>query len=220
VPPEVFRPPGHGRLSAVLIGVFNRIAIGANALGTLVVLVLVIVMNFDVAARGIFNAPFRGVVEVVIFSMILIVFLQLPDVVRVDRLTRSDGFMAVVGERYPALGQAMRRSVDAISCVFMALAAYASWPAFAEAFESCSYLSAPEFGPPSTGYLIADLREATVRCDYFGTPGIFTAPWWPVRLVIVLSAGLAAILFLFKAIFSSRPPQLLHAEEIDRDGPL
>ena len=61
-------------------------------LATLVVLALVLVVNYDMGARNLFNAPFNGAVEVVQFSMVLIVFLQLPDVVRVNRLTRSDGF--------------------------------------------------------------------------------------------------------------------------------
>ena len=81
--------------------VVDRLAIAANAIGTLVVLILVVVVNFDVGARGIFNSPFLGAVEVVQFSMVLIVFLQLPDVVRVDRLTRSDGFLVAVGNRFP-----------------------------------------------------------------------------------------------------------------------
>ena len=103
--------------------VLNRIAVVANALGTLVVFALVAVMNVDVVARGVFNAPFRGVVEDVIFSMILIVFLQLPDVVRVDRLTRSDGLLAVIGERRPEIAQLMARIIDAIACLFMGMIA-------------------------------------------------------------------------------------------------
>ena len=72
----------------------RNVAIGANAVGTLTVLVLVVVMNIDVVARGVFHAPFLGVVDIVIFSMILIVFLQLPDVIRVNRLkARLCGFL-------------------------------------------------------------------------------------------------------------------------------
>ena len=79
----------------------DRIAIAANAIGTLVVLALVAVVNFDVVARGVFNAPFLGAVEVVQFSMVLIVFLQLPDVIRVGRLTRSDGFLQLLDRARP-----------------------------------------------------------------------------------------------------------------------
>ncbi|WP_208988813.1 hypothetical protein [Labrenzia sp. VG12] len=33
------------------------VAIGANAVGTLIVLGLVLIVNYDVVARGLFNAP-------------------------------------------------------------------------------------------------------------------------------------------------------------------
>jgi hypothetical protein len=112
----------------------------------------------------------------------------------------------------------LTRIVDGAACVFMALVAYATWPVFVEAFESCHYFTPPEFGPPFTGELITDLRDATARCDYFGTPGIFTAPWWPVRLVIALSAGLACILFFFKAMIFGRRPARLHLEEFEEAG--
>jgi TRAP-type C4-dicarboxylate transport system permease small subunit len=51
-------------------------AVIANMLGTGVLFVLVVIMNSDVVARGIFHAPIRGVTEIVIFSLVLIVFLQ------------------------------------------------------------------------------------------------------------------------------------------------
>ncbi|QDG75981.1 TRAP transporter small permease [Labrenzia sp. PHM005] len=151
--------------------VANWVAIGANAVGTLIVLALVLVVSYDVVARGFFNAPFRGAVEVVQFSMVLIVFLQLPDVVRVGRLTRSDGFLTVLGVTRPGLVKSLRRLIDFASAVFMALVAYAIWPEFLEMYETK---------------------------DFFGVPGVFTAPWWPIKLAIYLSAGLCTVIFLLK----------------------
>ncbi|MHA1564268.1 MAG: TRAP transporter small permease subunit [Alphaproteobacteria bacterium] len=191
----------------------GKIAMLSNAVGTLTVLALVIIMNIDVVARGLFNAPFRGVIEVVIFSMILIVFLQLPDVVRVNRLTRSDGLLTVIGASRPRLGRALTRTVDAIACIFMAIATYATWPEFIDTIQSCHYFTPPEFGPAFTGDLFTDLRAATARCEYFGTPGIFTAPWWPARLVISASTGLCSLLFLFKVLLGGRQPELVHMRD-------
>lgn len=151
-----------------------NIAIVANALGTLVVLALVAVVNYDVVARGVFNKPFMGAVEVVQFSMVLIVFLQLPDVARANRLTRSDGFLVILGNSRPGLSQLIQRFIDTISCVFMLLIAIAIWPEFIELLE--------------TG-------------DYFGIPGVFTAPVWPLKLVIFASAALCSLIFAFKVIF-------------------
>ena len=44
----------------------NSISTLANVIGTLVVLSLVIIINYDVFARGIFNSPFR--VQLKLFS--------------------------------------------------------------------------------------------------------------------------------------------------------
>lgn len=151
----------------------NATAMAANVLGTLVVLALVVIVNTDVVARGVFNTPFRGSVEVVQFSMALIVFLQLPDVVRVNRLTRSDGLLSVLGNSKPLVARWLSKVIDSVSAVLMALVAYAIWPEFIEAWE--------------TG-------------DFFGTPGIFTAPWWPVKLVIFFSATLCCLIWLGKVI--------------------
>lgn len=145
----------------------------ANAAGTFVVIALIAVVNYDIIARGLFNKPFLGAVEVVQFSMVLIVFLQLPDVVRVGRLTRSDGLLGMLSMKAPAKGLFLRRFIDVISAGFMILVAYAIWPEFVEMWESQ---------------------------DFFGVPGVFTAPWWPVKLVIFLSACLCTLHFLLHVI--------------------
>jgi TRAP-type C4-dicarboxylate transport system permease small subunit len=149
----------------------NGIAITANVIGTLVVLALVAIVNYDVVARGFFNAPFMGAVEVVQFSIVLIVFLQLPDVVRVNRLTASDGFQNVMANRFPRFTAALRAVINVLSAIFMGLVAVAIFPEFTEMWETK---------------------------DYFGVPGVFTAPWWPIKLVILLSAALCTLLFALK----------------------
>lgn len=145
----------------------------ANAAGTLVVLALVAVVNYDVVARGVFNVPFMGAVEVVQFSMVLIVFLQLPDVIRVNRLTRSDGFLVLAAKRLPRFSTALGQMINLLAAVFMLLVAIAIWPEFVDMFETR---------------------------DFFGVPGVFTAPWWPIKLVIFLSAALCSLMFLLKAL--------------------
>jgi TRAP-type C4-dicarboxylate transport system permease small subunit len=164
----------------------DGIAIGANAIGTTIVLCLVLIVNFDVVARGVFNAPFLGAVEVVQFSMVFIVFLQLPDVVRVNRLTRSDGFLVVIEGFSPKTAAVMRRIIDTISAIFMTLIAIAIWPEFLEMWETK---------------------------DYFGVPGVFTAPWWPIKLCIFLSAALCTLIFAIKVLRHTPKPRLIRAPE-------
>ena len=151
----------------------SGIAIAANAAGTFVVILLIAVVNYDIVARGVFGKPFLGAVEVVQFSMVLIVFLQLPDVIRVGRLTRSDGFLNLTLRRKPPAGRMLSRIIDIASAAFMAIVAIAMWPEFVEMWESQ---------------------------DFFGVPGVFTAPWWPVKLVIFLSAVMCTIHFLLRVI--------------------
>ena len=162
---------------SALTRIASGVAIAANVAGTFVVIALIAVVNYDIVARGLFNQPFLGAVEVVQFSLVLIVFLQLPDVIRVGKLTRSDGFLSLMRRRKPALGSWMSRLIDLASCVFMVLVAVAIWPEFIEMWESQ---------------------------DYFGVPGVFTAPWWPIKLVIFLSACLCAIHFAIHIFTQTR----------------
>ena len=151
----------------------ERVSMGANAIGTLCVLGLVAIVNYDVVARGVFNAPFLGAVEVVQFSLVFIVFLQLPDVVRVGRLTRSDGFLLLMGKRMPRLALWLQRFIDTLAAIFMTLTAYAIWPEFLKMWKTQ---------------------------DFFGVPGVFTAPYWPIKLVIFASASLCLLLFIGKVV--------------------
>lgn len=175
---------------ASVIDALNRavgaLAIAANACGTLVVLALVLLVNYDVVARGVFSAPFLGAVEVVQFSMVLIVFLQLPDVCRVNRLTRSDGFLVVLGDRHPGAARVLRSIINLISGVLMVLIAVAIWPEFVKMFESK---------------------------DYFGVPGVFTAPWWPLKLTIFASAVLCAAIFFLKLVLPVPKAPLVRLSE-------
>jgi len=151
----------------------NGLAMAANVVGTLTVLVLVVIVNYDVVARGVFSAPLHGAYELVQFSIVFIVFLQLPDVVRVDRLTRSDGFLLLMDSKRPRFAAVLRRVIHAMSAFFMAMIAIIMFPEFLKMLETR---------------------------DYFGVPGVFTAPWWPIKLVIASSATLCSVLFILKIL--------------------
>lgn len=181
---------------------FVGIALIANTIGTIVIFILVAIMNFDVIARGLFNAPLRGVFEVVIFSLALIVFLQLPDVVHSNRLTRSDGFLNLMHTRFPAFGNLLGRAIDLLAGIFMACIAYAYWPEFFDSLGTCRFIAGPEFGAPAEGVL-AEIKAGWSRCEYYGTPGIFTAPWFPVKFVIAFSVSLCSIIFFFKVLMGA-----------------
>ena len=158
----------------------------ANAAGTLVVLGLVVMINADVISRNAFNAPFPGTYEMVQFLLVMIVFLQLPDVIRINRLTRSDGALAMLADRRPGIARFFARIIDGGSAIFMGLIAYAVWPEFLRSWGSGAF---------------------------FGTPGLFTAPYWPIHLIIVCSGALGCAIFVAKALTGRRRPERLHLEE-------
>ncbi len=194
----------------------TAVAVVANVGGALVVLCLVALINSDVFAREVLHAPIKGVAELVIFSMILIVFLQLPDVVRTNRLTRSEGVLSGFFSDRPTIADVANRVLDAMAFAFMVMIAWTVWPEFFEAFETCHFFSQPDFGPPPTGDLFVDLTAASKRCEYFGTPGIFTAPWWPARLAIAFGVTLAAVVFGLKTLFGDPLKNQTHSD-MDED---
>ena len=185
---------------AGLTRVANTLAITATVAGTCTVLVLVVILNVDVIARSLFNAPLKGTYEIVQLAVVFIVFLQLPDVVRVDRLTRSDGFLNLLHGRRPALTANIRRIINAMSAIFMGLIAYIMFPEFLKMWDTQ---------------------------DFFGVPGVFTVPWWPVKLVIASGSALACVIFVLKVITAQDRPQLVRIPEHDdtenpdmpKDGP-
>lgn len=174
-----------------------------NVIGTTMLFGLVTVLNIDVVSRGVFHAPLKGSIELVVFAMVLIVFLQLPDVVRTNRLTRSDGFLLVTRKRNRRVADTISRIIDGLSCVFMAFIVYAVWPEVVETIESCAFFTQPEFGPAPTGYFFQDLSDAWARCEYFGTPGVFTAPKWPLHVATLIGVFLCAGVFLLKTILGN-----------------
>ena len=105
--------------------------------------------------------------------MVLIVFLQLPDVVRVGRLTRSDGLLLLLEYKCPRVARVISFFINLLSAAIMSLVAIAMFPEFIDMWETQ---------------------------DYFGIPGVFTAPWWPLKLIILGSAALCTVLFLLKLI--------------------
>ena len=175
---------------AGLTRIANSLAIAANVAGTLCVLALVVILNVDVVMRSLFNAPLKGTYELVQLAVVFIVFLQLADVVRVDRLTRSDGFLKLMHGRRPGFTNGLRRIINAVSAIFMGLIAYITFPEFLKMWGTQ---------------------------DYFGVPGVFTVPWWPVKLVIASGSALACFIFVLKVISAQDRPAPIRTPEQDGD---
>jgi TRAP-type mannitol/chloroaromatic compound transport system permease small subunit len=143
-----------------------------NAVGSLWVLLLVILICADSFGRSFFNRPIDGVTELVAVSLAVIVFCQLPDTARLGRLTRSDTVLL---------------RLEASNATSAALAVIG--------FEllGAAVMVAIIIG---TGPL---LIESFTRGYYIGEHGIFTLPEWPLKGLVVLGSAACLLCFLARA---------------------
>lgn len=167
-------PPQGGAFGAG----FRHAVEGLNALGSGWIFVLVVLIDTESITRTFFNRPIQGVIEIIEMSIVAIVFVQLPDALRVGKLTRSDGLFNLMLERRPRLGRAMGVVYELLGAIFMGLILYGSVPL---------------------------VREAYVRDYFVGEIGLFTFPIWPVNLVIVIGSLFMTVQFLIFAGRYARP---------------
>ena len=155
-----------------VIRAFSGLVAGLNSVGTAWIFVLMVIINVDVLSRYLFNAPIQGVAEIVELSIVGIVFLQISDAVRAGRLTRSDGLFQQIVKRRPVLGHAMGAIFDLAGVMFFTFILFGAVPRLVEAYER--------------GYFV-------------GNEGLFVAPVWPVRLILVIGCVVVAMQFALLA---------------------
>lgn len=143
----------------------DAVTAGLNVVGTLLIVAIMVLINTDVLGRSLFGAPVSGVPEIVSMSIVAIVFLQVAQAFRKGRLTRSEAVLNFVGAR-------SGRARLTMELVFSLAAIALTWQLIRA--------SLPLF------------EKAWVRNTFQGTVGDFTAPIWPVKLIILI--GCAALL--------------------------
>jgi TRAP-type mannitol/chloroaromatic compound transport system permease small subunit len=151
--------------------ILDRAVVVLNAIGSLWVLLLVLLIDADAIGRTLFNLPIAGMIEIVAVSLAVIVFCQLADTIRLGKLTRSDTFLArlSMGARS---GRLVVAGFELLGALVMALIVVGTVPLLMQSYER--------------GYFI-------------GVRGVFTFPDWPVKLVIVIGAMAALLCFLVRA---------------------
>lgn len=140
-----------------------------NALGSVWIAVLMVLINADVLSREAFTAPIRGVSELVALSIVGIVFLQIAHTLWSGRITRSDSLLDRLMTRYPAVGHGLDCVFNLAGTAVMAILCWASWPYFLRAW---------------------------TEGEYVGALGDFTAPTWPIRLIILIGSAATSLTFL------------------------
>jgi TRAP-type mannitol/chloroaromatic compound transport system permease small subunit len=143
-----------------------------NAIGSLWVLLLVILICTDSFGRSFFNHPLDGVTEIVAVTMAVIVFCQLPDTVRLGKLTRSETLLVMFQASNAMIPRMIVVGFDVLGMIVMGAIIVGTWPLLVESF---------------------------VRGYYIGEHGVFTIPDWPIKAIIVLGSAACFPCFLVRA---------------------
>ncbi|MEX0344277.1 MAG: TRAP transporter small permease subunit [Rhizobiaceae bacterium] len=155
--------------------IIDRITAGLNVIGTLLIVAIMVLINADVIGRGFFNLPISGVPEMVSMSIVAIVFLQVAQAFRMGRLTRTEALLNIL-EKRSAKARALVELIFSVGAlVLMWQLLTASWPLFVKSW---------------------------VRNTFEGTIGDFTAPIWPVKLIILIGCTALMVQLLMLAISS------------------
>jgi len=153
----------------IAFSLLDRITMLFNVTGTLLIVALMVLIGADVFGRQAFNAPLSGVPELVSLSIVAIVFLQVPQALRSGRFTRSDSVISLVLKRWPRAGATLETIYDLVAIAILSALIYASWPLF-----------------------VSDWQKN----NFVGAVGDFTAPVWPVKLIIVVGTVLLMLQFV------------------------
>lgn len=159
------RPPSDRRGA---LWFWNRSVDGLAALGTIMIVALMVMIGADVVVRNVFGASLPLVAELGALTVVLIVFLQLGTTVRNDRLASTDFFLAAVAARRPRAAMAIRAVFDLFGAAICAGIAWSSW-----------------------GILVRDWEHR----EFIGVTGVLTMPTSPFRALILLGALVATVQF-------------------------
>ncbi len=144
-----------------------------NAVGTAWILALMLLINADVVGRGAFGNPINGVPEMVSLSILGIVFLQLANTLSVGRLTRSDAILGAVRRRLPRLADGIDAAFHATGAVMMGIVLTSAWSIY---------------------------ERSVARGEFVGAVGNFTAPTWPINLIVVVGGAAMLLTFAMRAL--------------------
>jgi TRAP-type mannitol/chloroaromatic compound transport system permease small subunit len=156
-----------------VVRLLDRSVVFLNAIGSLWVLLLVILICADSFGRSFFNHPIQGVTELVAVSMAVIVFCQLPDTARLGRLTRSETVLYKLQASNSIVARLVVVGFDLLGAAVMAAIIVGTTPLLIESFER--------------GY-------------YIGEHGIFTLPDWPLKALVVLGGAATMLCFIARAV--------------------
>lgn len=152
---------------------------GLNALGSIWIIGLMLLICADIASRTLFNAPIAGVAEMVAFSIVGIVFLQLAHTLRTGSLTRSDILLTWLARHHPRGRRWALALFNAIGAAVLLLTLWYFLPSVEKAW------SQPER-------------------HFMGNPGFFQIPKWPLHVLMAIGMFATIAQFIASAVAALR----------------
>jgi C4-dicarboxylate transporter, DctM subunit len=144
-----------------------------NAVGTIGIFAVMLLIVSDVSMRTLFNKPLVGVPELVKIGIVTIVFMQAAHTLAVGRFTATGvflGFVAGISPRAARTLEALFHLAGAALFYFVARGAY------------------------------DQLLHNYATKEFIGSQGIFTIPVWPQHAAILFGAIVLALQFVICAI--------------------
>ena len=151
----------------------DRLTALLSALGTALILAVMLLISTDVVGRFFFGRPIAGVPEMVAMSILAIVFLQIANTTAQGKLTRSDALLSALHSRAPRLAEGFDALLHLAGAVLLGALVWSFLPQFLRSYG---------------------------RGEQVGTVGQFLAPIWPVHGIVVLGAGLMVLVFSLRAL--------------------
>jgi C4-dicarboxylate transporter, DctM subunit len=144
-----------------------------NSVGTLWIFALMFLICADVAGRYLFNAPIKGAAELVGYSIVTAVFLQMASTLRVGRFTRVEMLFEPMLRQRPAAAQSFEVVFSLMGAAVFLVITWGTWP---------------------------KLAGAWTNDEITGTPGVFVFVIWPFLAVIVFGAAVTAMEFALQVM--------------------
>lgn len=148
---------------------FTGLLLGLNAIGTVWIFALMLIINADVFGRTALSTPVPGVPEFVRLSIVGIVFLQIGYALRSGRITRVEGLSDALQRRWPRIGCALQGFYSLCGTALFTILFVACRPIFARAW---------------------------TNDEYAGIEGYVTFPFWPIYLILLIGCACCAVQYL------------------------
>lgn len=145
---------------------FTSVVRWMSGAGVVWVFAIMFMICADIVGRNVFDSPIAFVPEAVALSLVGCVFLQLAFAVHDDKLTRAEFLIARLARTHPGFTGGWYAVMAVMAAAIFALTAIGAWPDFTRAFATA---------------------------EFAGVEGIFKISVWPIKLIIVVGAAVAAI---------------------------